>query len=133
MDIQQRILKFVTCSNWWIFIFATVLALINLPVKFALGILCGGLLITVNFHLLARTIRKTINSGRVFLRGNSIRNVVLFKYYVRFIISGIIIYFLISRHVVNPIGLILGLSVVVVSIFVATMFEVTKLLLKEAV
>lgn len=133
MDIQGRMLKFITHSNWWVFIFAVVLGLINMPIKFALGILFGGLLITVNFHVLYRTIKKSINSNKVIRQGHSVVNVVLFKYYVRFIISGIIIFLLISKHIVNPIGLLLGLSIVVVSIFVATMCEITKLLLKEAV
>jgi len=133
VDIQGRMLKFITHSNWWVFIFAVVLGLINMPIKFALGILFGGLLITVNFHVLYRTIKKSINSNKVIRQGHSVVNVVLFKYYVRFIISGIIIFLLISKHIVNPIGLLLGLSIVVVSIFVATMCEITKLLLKEAV
>ena len=60
-------------------------------------------------------------------------NVVLAKYYIRFIISGVIIYFLISNHYVNPIGLFVGLSVVVVSITLATVFEFRNLFFKEAI
>ena len=60
-------------------------------------------------------------------------NVILAKYYVRFLISGLIIFVLIFKHIVNPIGLFIGLSVVVVSITLATLIEFKNLLLKEAV
>ena len=128
MKIEQRIVEFVTKSNWFIFVFSTLLAMINLPLDFALGILSGGLIVTLNFHLLARTLRKSFVPGHL-----SSRNVILTKYYIRFAISGFLIFLLISRHVVDPLGLLLGLSVVVVSITLATMCELTKHLLREAV
>ena len=56
---------------------------------------------------------------------------VLVKYYIRFIISGVILFLLIRQQVVNPIGLFIGLSVVVVSITLATMVELKKLIFKE--
>jgi hypothetical protein len=39
---------------------------------------------------------------------------------------------LISDHYVNPLGLIIGLSVVVTSIFIATFNEIRKIIFKEA-
>lgn len=128
MNIEQRIVDFVTKSNWFIFAASTLLALINLPLDFALGIIAGGLIVTLNFHFLARTLKKSLVPGRL-----SSRNVMLTKYYIRFAISGVLIFLLISRHVVDPLGLLLGLSVVVVSITLATMCELTKHLLREAV
>jgi hypothetical protein len=59
--------------------------------------------------------------------------VVLAKYYLRFLISGFIIFLLIAGRIVHPVGLIFGLSVVVFSIILATIIEVKKLLFKEAV
>ena len=54
------------------------------------------------------------------------------KYYVRFVVSGIIIFLLIQQRAVNPIGLFIGLSVVVVSIMLATVCELKKVIFKEA-
>jgi hypothetical protein len=51
---------------------------------------------------------------------------VLAKYYIRLTVSGVIIFFLISRHIVDPLGLFVGLSVVVASIVLATLLEVKK-------
>jgi len=58
---------------------------------------------------------------------------VLGKYYLRFLASAIIIFVLIADHYVNPLGLIIGLSVVVTSIFIATFNEIRRILFKEAV
>ncbi len=128
MDIQQRILNFVTKSNWYLFIFASIFGFLNLPFKFSMGLLLGGLIVTVNFHLLSRTLKKALTPP-IFIS----HNVVIAKYYIRFMISGFIIFLLISKNIVDPIGLILGLSVVVVSIIMATMFELTRQIFKEAI
>jgi len=128
MQIQQRIVKFVTCTNWIIFCVSTIFGLIMSPPDFARGIIFGGLIVTVNFHLLSRTLKNALTPPHI-----SSHNVILAKYYIRFIASGFIIFVLISKQLVNPLGLILGLSVVVASITLATMFELTKLLFKEAV
>ena len=127
MEIQQRILKFVTRTNWILFFIASIIGLVLLPRDFASGIVFGGLIVTINFHLLNRTLKKAFKPSRL-----KSHNVILAKYYVRFLISGFIIFVLISGHYVDPLGLFIGLSVVVVSIILATMCELTKLILKEA-
>ena len=43
------------------------------------------------------------------------------------------LFLLISKNIVDPLGLIAGLSVVVVSFFAATALELTRLIIKEAV
>ncbi len=128
MNVQQRILDFVTRCNWFLFLVGGALALINMPLLFAAGFVAGGIIVTVNFHLLARTLKRSFVPGHL-----SSRNVVLAKYYIRFFFSGLIIFFLISRHVVDPIGLLLGLSIVVASITAATVRELTKHIFREAV
>ena len=128
MEIQNRILTFVTRSNWILFGTASTLSFFLLPADFARGILFGGLLVTVNFHLLAGTLRKALTPPHL-----SSYNVVIAKYYLRFIGSGFIIFVLIAGKYVNPIGLVIGLSIVVCSIMLATLREVTKLIFKEAV
>lgn len=128
IDTQQRILSFITRANWFLFAVISLLALINLPLDFALGVISGGLIVTVNFHLLSRTLRKSFVPQHL-----SSHNVILAKYYLRFIVSGFIIFILMSNHIVNPLGLIIGLSVVVASIMIAAMCELTKHLFREAV
>jgi hypothetical protein len=128
LKIQERLLKFVTRTNWILLILASALALLWTTPAFAGGIICGGLIVTINFHLLYRTLKKAFVPTSL-----TSHNVILAKYYVRFIISGLIIFVLIFKHIVNPIGLFIGLSVVVVSITLATLVEFKNLFLKEAV
>ncbi|MCP4622348.1 MAG: ATP synthase subunit I [bacterium] len=128
MEIQKRILTFITRSNWILFLAASIMGFVLLPADFARGVLFGGLLVTLNFHLLAGTLRKALTPPHL-----SSHNVVIAKYYLRFIGSGFIIFILIAGNYVNPVGLIIGLSVVVFSIMLATLCEITKLIFKEAV
>jgi ATP synthase I chain len=128
VDIQQRILTFVTRTNWILFAVASAMGFLLMPADFAGGILCGGLLVTANFHLLARTLKKALTPPHL-----TSHNVVIAKYFIRFVASGFIIFILIAGHFVNPLGLIIGLSVVVFSIMLATLCELKKLIFKEAV
>jgi hypothetical protein len=128
VNIQQRLLIFVTRSNWMLFAIASILSAIFSPIDVAVGIFCGGLIVTVNFHLLFRTLKKALTPPHLVSH-----HVVLAKYYFRFAVSGVIIFMLIWGNIVDPVGLIVGLSVVVASIMLATMREIKLLLCKEAV
>lgn len=123
VEIQRRIVAFVTRANWTILAAATLGALFFTPLRTALGVFSGGVLVTVNFHLLARTLRGALTPPHL-----ASHHTVLAKYYVRFLISGFVIFVLIAGGVVDPLGLVAGLSVVVASIILATMREVTKLI-----
>ena len=128
MIIQKRILTFIVYTNWILFALTNLCGFLLASPAFAKGILAGGLIVTLNFHMLYRTLRKSFKPSQLVSP-----NVILAKYYVRFIISGVILFILIAGHYVNPLGLFIGLSVVVASIFLATILEVKKLIFKEAV
>lgn len=128
MGIQKRILIFVTRTNWILLGLASLAGLLAAPPDFARGIVFGGLIVTINFHILSRTLKKALTPPHL-----ASHNVVLAKYYIRFLVSGIIIFILIAGRYVDPVGLFLGLSIVVASIFLATVCEIKKLIFKEAV
>ena len=91
-----------------------------------MGLLYGGLIVTINFHLLYRTIRKALTPPHL-----SSFSAILIKYYLRFIISAVIIFILILGKYVNPIALTIGLSIVVVSITLSGVFEAKKIICEE--
>jgi hypothetical protein len=128
LEIQQRIITFVTRSNWILFGVASILGFAILSRHVALGIFFGGLLVTINFHLLAKTLKKALTPPHL-----ASHNLVLAKYYLRFLASGFIIFLLIAGRIVHPVGLVVGLSIVVFSIILATVCEIKKLIFKEAV
>ncbi|MFH0994454.1 MAG: ATP synthase subunit I [Pseudomonadota bacterium] len=125
--IQKNLLTFVTRANWLVFAAASVGGFILASPDMLWGILFGGLIVTINFHLLSRTLKKSLTPSNL-----TSHNVILAKYYVRFILSGFIIFILISGHYVHPLGLFIGLSVVVASIMLATLRELKNLFFKEA-
>jgi len=126
--IEKRLVYSIRRTNWILFCLALLVSLLVAPVDFSLGILFGGLIVTLNFHLLAQTLKNSLTPPHI-----TSQHMVLATYYLRFIVSGVIIFLLIYKHVVDPLGLILGLSVVVASIMLATAMEIKRLLLKEAV
>jgi hypothetical protein len=95
----------------------------------AMGILAGGLIVTINFHLMYRSLRKNLIPPPHLSSAKS----VFAKHYLRFVFSIVVIYILISKHYVDPGGLLIGLSVVVVSILMASFFELKKILFEEAI
>lgn len=125
--IQKNLLTFVTQANWLVFAVVSVAGLILATPDILWGIVFGGLIVTINFHLLSRTLKKSLTPSNL-----TSHNVILAKYYVRFILSGFIIFILISGHYVHPLGLFIGLSVVVASIMLATLRELKNLFFKEA-
>ena len=128
MVVQKRLLKFVIVTNWVLFAIASAAGLLATSTAFAFGIIAGGLIATINFHLLYRTLKRALTPPHI-----TSHNVVLVKYYIRFVISGIILFLLISGGYVEPLGLFIGLSIVVASIMLAAIRELTKLIFKEAV
>ncbi len=128
MDIQKRLLRFVSISNWLLLFGGAAGCLLWARQDVAAGVICGGLIVTVNFHLLYRTLRRSLTPPHL-----ASHHIVLAQYYLRFFISGLIIFLLISNRLVNPVGLFAGLSVVVVSISIAALLEFKHLIFKEAV
>jgi len=128
VTIQDRLIHFVVRANWILLALAALGSLMLASPGVVRGIVAGGLIVTINFHLLSRTLKKALTPPHL-----ASHHSVLAKYYLRFIISGIVIFVLISQHWVNPFGLFIGLSVVVASITLATFIEIKRLIFKEAV
>lgn len=126
--MQQQLITFVRRTNWVLFGVACLAAYLLAGPTFLLGIVCGGFIVTFNFALMARTLRKAFTPPHVASVSS-----VLAKYYLRFAISGILIFLLISKRIVDPLGLIAGLSIVMISFILAALREITKLIFKEAI
>ncbi|MDY6987261.1 MAG: ATP synthase subunit I [Thermodesulfobacteriota bacterium] len=127
MRVERRVLRLITLLNWVLFVVVTISGFLLAPGPFAWGIVAGGLIVTINFQLLYRSLSQALTPPHVA----NVR-AVLGKYYIRFFVSAVIIFVLIADHYVHPLGLIIGLSVVVTSIFITTLNEIRRILFKEA-
>ncbi len=126
-SLEERLVKHVVYANWVIFALASGIGLYVASAPFAMGIICGGLITVVNFHLLSRTLQNALDPGP----GTNHR-VVVARYYLRFLISGLLIFGLLIFKIVHPIGLFVGLSVVVAGILMALILELKYVFSKEA-
>ena len=132
MQNIHKVVDFVTITNWLLLLSGGIIGMMMASEKFTLGIILGGLIVAINFHLLKSTLKQMFDPELVLSRGRSLVFNIIVKYYIRFAVSAIIIYLLLVKQIVHPLGLVTGLSVVVVSVFIATAFELRRSFFKEA-
>lgn len=105
-----RILKML---NWIILFILGSASFIFMGNAFTTGVILGGFLIIANFNILQRTITKAFMADGFF---GANKGAIVGKYYLRLAALGLLIYLLIRQGWVHPVGLAVGLSVVVFSI-----------------
>ncbi|MBC8417633.1 MAG: ATP synthase subunit I [Proteobacteria bacterium] len=113
MTDRDKLLKQIKTNNWIILLILGTLSSVFMSVTFTSGVILGGLTIIANFSVLQHTIRCAF-SDQGAMRGKKMS--LIAKYYLRLAIMGLIIYILITRGWVDPLGLTIGLSIVILSI-----------------
>ncbi|MCK4535285.1 MAG: ATP synthase subunit I [Syntrophobacterales bacterium] len=112
IDIKKTIMqRNIEIGNWVVLGVFLILSFLFLPGKFTLGVLLGGLISIVNFHWLSRDLRGTflkhVDRAKPFM---------MIRYYIRFIVTGIVLFFVITKAPADVFGLLLGLSLVVINV-----------------
>ena len=115
--LQRRIEIF----NWIILAIVFISSLIFSPIKFSLGVLLGGFISILNFHFMARGLQGLFKNP-----AGNVKGPVMVKYYIRLALTAVVLYFLIANHTVNVIGLIIGLSIVVINILIILIIALAK-------
>ncbi len=112
IGIKKTIMqKNIEIGNWVVLGVFSVVSFLFMSGMFAMGVLLGGLISIVNFRWLSRDL------GIVFLKhADRAKPFIIAKYYIRIIVMGIVLFFVITRMQVDVLGLLLGLSVVVINI-----------------
>lgn len=109
----ERLSKAIRRQNWIILLLIAVASYLFMRPAFTLGVILGGLLIIANFNVLQHTVRRAFSPDGSMAGG---AHAIVGKYYLRLAVMGVLIYLLIARCGVDPVGLVLGLSIVVLSI-----------------
>lgn len=107
-DPVQRRIEFIAYAFWAAFCIAS-LPLIG--ADFALGVLLGGAVCLGNYQLLWRHARSSVTRGAQQGSSYMIR-----RYLLRLALTGAILYVLIARLHVNVLGLLVGLSVIMLGV-----------------
>jgi hypothetical protein len=117
-DPLQRKLEIL---NWIILGLFVLISLLLWTFQFTLGILLGGLISIINFFWLKRDLRAVFSN----LTGRA-KSAIMFRYYLRFFVSAVVIFFIISRTIVDVMGLLIGLSIVVINIVLTLLMGLSK-------
>lgn len=107
-DPVQKRIELIALSLWATF------CIISLPLfgsKFALGVLLGGALCLANYQLLWRHTKSSVTldakQGKAFM---------IRRYIIRLALTGAVLYVLIALLHVDILGLLLGLSVIMLGV-----------------
>lgn len=113
--------KRLEITNWILLAVLVAGSLFLRSPRFSLGVLLGGLISIVNFHWLYRNLlsvfQKHLNRARAAL---------MLRYYLRLAVTAVALYWIISRNLVDVIGLVIGLSVVVLNIVLTTILVLSR-------
>ena len=125
----EIVYKDLKILNWIILLILSLSSYILLSPEQTLGTIIGGLLIIANFNVFQHSIRRIFNSTD-FKKIN--KTSIILKYYIRLITLGFIIFLLLMKGWINPVGLAIGLSTLVISITILGIGMVLKTKNEEA-
>ena len=127
ISLEEKLIDRVTRWNWPALGLVLAGSLILWDLRISLGVLAGGLLALGTFHFLQRSLKKQFRSGnRPSIMG------VVGRSYLRFVATGVIILVLLKFNLVDPIALLVGLSVVVLNLTLSGFSFARQALIKEA-
>ena len=129
---NSQVLSHVSLFYWTVLALMAGISSLLLSSGFTLGIIFGGLLVIVNFNVLRLSIQAAFSSLNQDASGSRKKAVVIGTFYIRLAIMGVIIYCLLASGRVDPVGMAVGLSTVVIAIFVYGLLSALKRSLREA-
>jgi hypothetical protein len=115
---DEKIVNVLHAGNGIVLVLLFVAGWLFFSLHFAAGLAVGGLLAIANFFWLHGIVRRTVRLPKVRAQAYAFS-----RYLLRLAIIGVIVWFLVSRFDLNMIGLLVGLSVPVVSIFTLTIYS----------
>ena len=94
------------------------IAILNYPIKFILGLCFGSLIGILNFFELSNTLAKAVTFSP-----DKAQSFTTKKYFIRFILTAIVLYVSVTADHINVIGTIIGLLLIKVVIFATNLFN----------
>jgi hypothetical protein len=122
-------------ANWLVLAGLVVAGFMWRGREFALGILVGGLVAVINFHLLHQALKGMLERAAALNPEEAKARAKAFfaaRQMLRFFALLAVMFLLVSQGWVNIFGLVVGLSTVVLTLILAAIVEVIKLKNKEA-
>jgi hypothetical protein len=126
----QRFHNVLRMLNWVVLLCFSLVSYFSMSPFWTTGVLLGGLIAIGNFTVLQRTVRRAFSSEGIH---QGARFSIVGKYYLRLLALGVILCVLISEGWIDPLGLAVGLSTVVLSIVGLGISLALRVRTKEAI
>lgn len=114
---ENNIFAYLSRGSLILTILLTLISLLVASAKFSAGVFIGGLLSIANFYWLRNILQRALD-----LQPQRAPRFAILRYIVRLSLLGIVIFFLVTGDIVNIFGLLLGLSVLVLSIIALSVY-----------
>ena len=115
--------KKIEWGHWVILGMSVLVSAVFMSYPFTLGLLVGGIVSIANFYWLAKDLKNLFRQFSEGVAEKRAKYYILMKFYLRFSVTGIVLYVVITRMPVSVIGLVVGLSIVVISIVLTIVIE----------
>ena len=116
--------------NWVVLLILSSFGYFVMSPFWTAGVVFGGLIAIANFGVLQHTVRRAFSPEGMH-QGS--RFSIMGKSSLRLLALGVIIYVLITRGWIDPVGLVVGLSTVMVSIIGVAIHMLLRIGTKEAI
>ncbi len=117
---ENNIITALTIGSWLLLALLTVAGLIFATPRFATGIAAGGILAILNYQWL-RTILERVLAQRPGHPGRFVQ----IRYVLRLALLALAFYWLITHGGIDIVGLLIGLSVIVIVIMALSIYLMT--------
>jgi hypothetical protein len=119
--VKDPLQKRLEITNWIILAVLFVVSFALAGPALYLGVLLGGFISILNFHGMELGLRGLFRNPSGNVKGPT-----MVKYYIRLVLTAIVLFFLISTDTVDVIGLLIGLSVVVINLVFTVITALAK-------
>ncbi len=121
-NVHELDLRYILSLNWLMLAALAVTGWVTASGPFVKGIVVGGIIANISFVLLRRDLIRGMSGP---LKVVKIRFFV--NYYARFAVLAVLLFLIIKNQFVDSVGLLIGLSTVVLSIGATVLGQVKKI------
>lgn len=108
----KRHQNLLSAIHWVVLLVLSALSYFLADTSFTLGVILGGLLVIANFNFMQRSVLSAFTALSV---AKKTKASIIAKFYLRLLALGVILYVLAQWEWIDPIGLMIGLSTVLLS------------------
>jgi hypothetical protein len=115
---DENIITVLNAGSWILLALLAIVGWLLFSRHFAAGVVAGGVLAIANFYWLHSIMKRTL-----LLPKGTAQRFAMTRYMLRLVLIGVAVWVMIVRFNIDLIGLLVGLSVLVINIFALTIYR----------